>query len=203
MIKEISPLNNWTDDKIVTLIKSRLDDYRFNHSLNVADSARELALRYGGDADKAYTAGLLHDVMKNASEEEQLGVLSEAGIELMPVEKANKKLWHAMAGAAYIKFVMGIDDREIIRAVRYHTTGRAEMSLLEKIVYLADYISAERNYNGVEDMRRLCEKDMDSAIEYALVFGIPDLVSKGQVIHPDSIDLYNEIIIKKQGGNSL
>ena len=77
------------------------------------------------------------------------------------------------------------------------------MSLLEKIVYLADYISAERNYNGVEDMRRLCEKDMDSAIEYALVFGIPDLVSKGQVIHPDSIDLYNEIIIKKQGGNSL
>lgn len=91
-------MSNWTDDKIVTLIKSRLDDYRFNHSLNVADSARELALRYGGDADKAYTAGLLHDVMKNASEEEQLGVLSEAGIELMPVEKPTKScgtLWRA------------------------------------------------------------------------------------------------------------
>ena len=111
------PLSTWTDEKIITLIRSRLDDYRFNHSLNVADSAKELAIRYGGDADKAYTAGLLHDVMKNASEEEQLGVLSEAGIELMPVERANKKLWHAMAGAAYIKFVMGIDDREIIRAV--------------------------------------------------------------------------------------
>ena len=129
--------------------------------------------------------------------------LSEAGIELMPVERANKKLWHAMAGAAYVKFVMGIDDREIIRAVRYHTTGRAGMSLLEKIVYLADYISAERNYSGVENMRKLCEKDMDEAIEYALVFGIPDLVTKGQVIHPDSIDLYNEVIMKKQGGNSL
>ena len=126
-------MSTWTDEKIITLIRSRLDDYRFNHSLNVADSAKELAIRYGGDADKAYTAGLLHDVMKNASEEEQLGVLSEAGIELMPVERANKKLWHAMAGAAYIKFVMGIDDREIIRAVRYHTTGRAGMSLLEKI----------------------------------------------------------------------
>ncbi|HAX84373.1 MAG TPA: phosphohydrolase [Ruminococcaceae bacterium] len=188
---------------MITLIRSRLDDYRFNHSLNVADSARELAIRYGGDADKAYTAGLLHDVMKNASDEEQLGVLSEAGIELMPVERANKKLWHAVAGAAYIRFVMGIEDREIIRAVRYHTTGRAGMSLLEKIVYLADYISAERDYNGVEDMRRLCKEDMDAAIEYALVFGIPDLVSKGRVIHPDSIDLYNEVIIKKQGGNSL
>lgn len=193
----------WTDEKIITLIRSKLSADRFNHSLNVADSAKELALSYGADVDKAYTAGLLHDVMKNASEEEQLGVLSEAGIELMPVERENKKLWHAIAGAAYVKFVMGIDDRDIIRAVRYHTTGRSGMSLLERIVYLADYISADRNYNGVEDMRRLCKSDSDEAILYALTFGIPDLVSKGRVIHPDSIDLYNEVIIKKQGGNGI
>lgn len=196
-------MSGWTDEKIITLIRSKLNADRFNHSLNVADSAKELALRYGADADKAYTAGLLHDVMKNASPEEQLGVLSEAGIELMPVERENKKLWHAMAGAAYVKFVMGIDDRDIIRAVRYHTTGRAGMSLLERVVYLADYISADRNYNGVEDMRRLCKSDSDEAILYALTFGIPDLVSKGRVIHPDSIDLYNEVIIKKQGGNGI
>ena len=196
-------MSGWTDEKIITLIRSKLIADRFNHSLNVADSAKELALSYGADADKAYTAGLLHDVMKNASEEEQLGVLSEAGIELMPVERENKKLWHAIAGAAYVKFVMGIDDRDIIRAVRYHTTGRSGMSLLERIVYLADYISADRNYNGVEDMRRLCKSDSDEAILYALTFGIPDLVSKGRVIHPDSIDLYNEVIIKKQGGNGI
>lgn len=196
-------MSGWTDEKIITLIRSKLNADRFNHSLNVADSAKELALSYGADADKAYTAGLLHDVMKNASEEEQLGVLSEAGIELMPVERENKKLWHAIAGAAYVKFVMGIDDRDIIRAVRYHTTGRSGMSLLERIVYLADYISADRNYNGVEDMRRLCKSDSDEAILYALTFGIPDLMSKGRVIHPDSIDLYNEVIIKKQGGNGI
>ena len=196
-------MSGWTDEKIITLIRSKLNADRFNHSLNVADSAKELALIYGADANKAYTAGLLHDVMKNASPEEQLGVLSEAGIELMPVERENKKLWHAIAGAAYVKFVMGIDDRDIIRAVRYHTTGRAGMSLLERIVYLADYISADRNYNGVEDMRRLCRSDSDEAILYALTFGIPDLVSKGRVIHPDSIDLYNEVIIKKQGGNGI
>lgn len=196
-------MSGWTDEKIITLIRSKLSTDRFNHSLNVADSAKELALSYGADADKAYTAGLLHDVMKNASEEEQLGVLSEAGIELMPVERENKKLWHAIAGAAYVKFVMGIDDRDIIRAVRYHTTGRSGMSLLERIVYLADYISADRNYNGVEDMRRLCKSDSDEAILYALTFGIPDLVSKGRVIHPDSIDLYNEVIIKKRGGNGI
>ncbi len=191
-------MNGWTDEKIIELIRSKLELRRFQHSLNVAESARYLAEKYGGDADKAYTAGLLHDIMKNSSPEEQLGVITEAGIELLPEERANKKLWHAIAGAAYIKNVMGIDDKEIYRAVRYHTTGRAKMSLLEKIVYLADYISAERNYKDVDIMRRLCDESMEKASLYALEFGIPDLVSKGSVIHPDSLDLYNELVI---GGN--
>lgn len=191
-------MNGWTDEKIIELIKSKLNTARFQHSLNVAQSASELAEKYGADPDKAYTAGLLHDVMKNSSPEEQLGVISEAGIELMPVERANTKLWHAISGAAYIRFVMGIDDRELIRAVRYHTTGRAGMSPLETTVYLADYISAERSYPGVDDMRQLCSISSDAAILYALEFGIPDLVKKGQVIHPDSIDLYNEVRMKMQ-----
>ncbi len=194
-------MNGWTDEKIINLIRSKLEARRFQHSLNVAESARCLAEKYGADADKAYTAGLLHDVMKNASDEEQLGVLTEAGIELIPEERANKKLWHAIAGAAYIKNVMGIEDKEICRAVRYHTTGRAKMSVFEKVIYLADYISAERSYKGVDDMRRLCDESMDEAIIYALEFGIPDLVKKGSVIHPDSVDLYNEVVMKKQGGN--
>ena len=189
-------MSNWTDEKIIELIKVRLSTDRFAHSLNVANSARDLAEQYGADPDKAYTAGLLHDVMKNASPDEQLGVLSEAGIELSPVEYANKKLWHAISGAAFVRFVMGIEDREIIRAVRFHTTGRAGMSTLEKAVYLGDYISAERSYKGVDDMRRLCTMSMDDAILYALSYGIPDLVSKGVVIHPDSIDLYNETVIR-------
>lgn len=194
-------MNGWTDERIIELIRSKLELRRFQHSLNVAESALYLAEKYGYDTQKAYTAGLLHDVMKNSSPEEQLAVITEAGIELLPEELANRKLWHAIAGAAYIRTVMGIDDREIYRAVRYHTTGRAGMTLLEKIVYLADYISAERNYNGVDDMRRLCDESMDEAILYALEFGIPDLVKKGSVIHPDSVDLYNEVIIKRQGGN--
>lgn len=196
-------MNGWTDEKIIELIGSKLEVRRFQHSLNVAESARYLAEKYGYDADKAFTAGLLHDVMKNSSPEEQLGVITEAGIELLPEERANKKLWHAIAGAAYIKMVMGIDDKDIYRAVRYHTTGRAKMTLLEKIVYLADYISAERTYNGVDDMRRLCDESMDEAILYALEFGIPDLVRRGNVIHPDSVDLYNEVVIRKQRGEEI
>ena len=191
-------MNGWTDEKIIELIRSKLELRRFQHSLNVAESARYLAEKYGGDADKAYTAGLLHDVMKNSSPEEQLGVITEAGIELLPEERANKKLWHAIAGAAYIKKVMGIDDKEIYKAVRYHTTGRAGMTLLEKIVYLADYISAERDYKDVDIMRKLCDESMDAAVLYALEFGIPDLVRRGSVIHPDSLDLYNEAVMRRK-----
>lgn len=187
-------MNGWTDEKIIELIRSRLNPDRFEHSLNVAVSAKKLAEKYGCDENKAYTAGLLHDVMKNADSLEQLEVMNKAGMKLTDVEFSNKKLWHAMAGAAYIKTQMGIDDEEIILAVRYHTTGRAEMTLLEKTVYLADFISAERNYPGVDEMRRLCEKSMDEAIVFALRFCIPDLVRKNQVIHPDSINLYNEKI---------
>lgn len=189
-------MNGWTDEKIIELIKSRLQAARFQHSLNVAQSASELAPLYGADSDKAFTAGLLHDVMKNSSPEEQLKVLSDAGVELTPVERANPKLWHAMSGAAYISSVMGIEDGDIISAVRYHTTGRAGMTPLETTVYLADYISAERDYPGVSDMRRLCIASKYEAILYALRFGIPDLVKKCQVIHPDSINLYNEVMIK-------
>ncbi|MBP9988521.1 MAG: bis(5'-nucleosyl)-tetraphosphatase (symmetrical) YqeK [Ruminococcus sp.] len=191
-------MNGWTDEKITELIKSRLNEKRFIHSLNVAQSARELANEYGTNPDTAYTAGLLHDIMKNASDEEQLAVITEAGIELTPIELANKKLWHAVAGAAYVKNVMGIDDRGIILAVRYHTTGRADMTMLEKTIYLADYISAERTYNGVETMRKLCKSSPEDAMEFALIFGIPDLIKRGLVIHPDSIDLYNEIIMNKR-----
>ena len=196
-------MNGCTDEQIIDIIASKLELPRFQHSLNVAQSARYLAKRYGCDEQKAYTAGLLHDVMKNSSPEEQLEVIAQAGIELLPVERANKKLWHAIAGAAYIRTVMGIDDEELYLAVRYHTTGRENMTLLEKIIYLADYISAERSYNGVEDMRRLCDESMDSAILYALEFGIPDLVRKGSVVHPDSVGLYNEVVIKKTGGNKI
>ena len=120
------------------------------------------------------------------------------------VDPLSPKLYHAKTAAALIpRDFPEYNTTEIVNAVKWHTTGYYGMTLLESVVYLADYISDDRNYNGVEDMRRLCKSDSDEAILYALTFGIPDLVSKGRVIHPDSIDLYNEVIIKKQGGNGI
>lgn len=180
------------------LLREMLDDYRFIHSLGVAESARELARIYGYDEDKAYKAGLLHDIMKNADPEYQLQIMEKGGIILSQAEKNNPKLWHAMAGECYLRDEMGITDKELLSSVRYHTTGKAGMSLLDKIVYIADYISKERNYPDVDTMRRLSkEVSLEEASLYALRFSIRKFESTGGIIHTDSVDYYNELIIDK------
>lgn len=189
----------WTDEKITEHIKSRLDHNRFLHSVNVSKCAGELAAAYGADAELCITAGLLHDVTKNASEHEHKELFDMAGINLTAAEKSNKKLWHAMSGAVYVKYIMGIDSDEIINAVRYHTTGRAGMSLNEKVVYTADFISEERDYSDVDVMRGLAALSLDKAMEYALKFTIPDLIKKRRTVHPDSVALYNELVLNNGG----
>lgn len=181
------------------LLRELLDDYRYIHSLGVAESAKELAAIYGYDEDKAYKAGLLHDIMKNATKEYQLQIMEKGGIILSQAEKNNPKLWHAMAGECYLRDEMGITDEELLGAIRYHTTGKAGMNLLEKIVYIADYISKERNYPDVDVMRRLSkEVSLEEASLYALRFSIRKFESIGGIIHTDSIDYYNELIIERK-----
>ena len=182
-----------------SLLREMLDDYRYIHSLGVAESARELAVIYGYDTDKAYKAGLLHDIMKNATKDYQLQIMEKGGIILSQAEKNNPKLWHAMAGECYLRLELGIEDKELLSSVRYHTTGKEGMSLLDKIVYIADYISAERNYPDVDVMRRLSkEVSLEEASLYALRYSIRKLESDGGIIHTDSIDYYNELIIDKR-----
>lgn len=183
------------------LLREKLDDYRFLHSLNVAESAAELARLYTFDEEKAYFAGLLHDVMKNASGEEQLQIMEKGGIILSRTEENNPKLWHAMAGEAFLRLELDITDGEILSAVRYHTTGRAGMGLLEKIVYIADYISAERAYPDVDVMRQLALKQsLDEAALYALKYSFRSLSKKEKLIHTDSVEYYNELLIEKKEG---
>lgn len=177
------------------LLKKRLIEKRYLHSLAVADEAVRLASMYGADKGKAYLAGLLHDITKNASDEEHLNIFSTFGIILTDIEKNATKLWHAMSGAAYIKYVLMIDDEEIIDAVRYHTTAKADLSLLSKVLYLADYTSADRDYDDVEVIRGLVNKSLDSAYLYALKYTITDLASRGKALHPDTVAAYNQTVL--------
>ena len=118
--------------EFVEEIKKKLSEYRFYHSLNVADEAKRLALKYGADPEKAYTAGLVHDIMKDTPKNEQLKLFEKYNIKLTPVELESPKTWHAMSGEAYLRNEFNVTDEEILKAVRYHTTARAGMSLLEK-----------------------------------------------------------------------
>lgn len=188
-------LDTQRNEAFIEAVRAKLRPERFTHSLHVAEEARLLAQKYGADPEKAYTAGILHDIMKNSPREEQLAVLEQAGVTLTADERANPKLWHAIAGEAYARTVLQVRDADILQAIRYHTTARAGMSVLEKVLYIADFISADRDYNGVEEMRAAAGVSLEAAMLEGMRFCITDLVQSGQVIHTDSVEAYNEILI--------
>lgn len=180
----------------IEIIRQRLDPYRFYHSMCVADCAKKLAKKYGCDEGKAYTAGILHDVMKNTPHDEQLEFLKKLNVKLCDVELANPKLYHAISGAYYVKNELKIDDESIFNAIRYHTTGRAGMSLLEKIIFVADFVSEDRNYNGIDEIRAASEENLEKAMMIGLDFTIKEIVDKKQSLHIDSVKTYNELILE-------
>lgn len=184
------------DEQFVEIIRGRESPKRFRHSLAVADEAERLAKKYGADPAKAKTAGILHDILKDAAPEAQLQIFRDFDILLDNVEKQAPKLWHAHAGAVFLEKILGVRDEDILRAIRYHTTARAGMSLLEKVLYLADFTSADRDYPDVDEMRRRVELGIEPAMEYALTYSIRDLLDKRQAVHPDTLAAYNELVMK-------
>ena len=181
-----------------SLIKPRMGEYRYIHSVNVSKKAVELAQIYGGDTEKAMIAGMLHDITKETPVDEQLKIITEGGIILDDVEKNSSKLWHPISGSVYIRDTVGITDSDIINAVRFHTTGRAGMSLLEKIIFVADFTGDERNYNGVDIMREKSLRSLEEAMLYGLQFTINDLSKRMMTIHPNALACYNELILKDE-----
>ena len=188
-------------EKLKEIIREKLDDYRYNHSLCVADEAKRLAEKYSSDPIKAYHAGLLHDITKNISLEEHLQLVERFGIILSDAEKSSANILHGITGSAYVKYELGIEDDEILSAIRYHTTARANMSLFERIIYLADFTSADRTYPDVDVMRKLVDIDLYEAMHYSLSYTIKSLVTKASAIHPDTLYAYNFVteLLKKEG----
>jgi len=178
----------------IQLIESRLSPKRFLHSMNVAKAGVELACRYGGDAEKAYLAGILHDIMKEEKPEIQLQMLKKHDIMIDVVTLGARPLWHAKTGAIYCQEVLKINDQDLLNAISYHTTGRSGMSQLEKLVFLADYIGEERDYKDVDIMRTETRLSMERGMRYALAFSIRDLVDRNKLIHPDTVEAYNDVL---------
>lgn len=188
----------------IALIKEKLSPYRFHHSMCVAEQARALAMQHGEDADKAYLAGVLHDITKELPNEEQIRLIEANGHTLTEVEKGNHRVFHQMSGEAYVKSVLGIDDADILGGIRYHTTGRADMSVFEMIIYLADFTSADRSYPDVDVMRRKTAESLLSGMLYSLCYTITSVVKENRVLHPDTLSCYNWVLqqIKKEGSDA-
>ena len=188
------------DEQYIEIIRQRLSEYRFHHSLCVAQEAKRLALLHGADPDKAYTAGILHDIMKDTDRETQLQILADYGVELDEVEIQSPMLWHARSGEVFLRNVLGVTDEDILSAVRYHTTGRAGMSQLEQVVFTADFTSADRNYPDVAVIRALADESLTKAIRYGVEYTIRDLQNRDAVVHPDTLALYDEIVLSEGNG---
>ena len=179
------------------LAKERLSPKRYLHTCGVVDAAQDLAIRYGADPEQACLAGWLHDITKECSIPEQLEMCGRFGIALTDLEKRSPKLWHAKTSAGYAKECLGIEDPVVLDSLRYHTTGRANMTVLDKIVYLADYIEVNRTFDGVEEVRALIDEGLDAMLLQAMKQTIEELLEKSAPIHPDTFLCYNQLVSER------
>ena len=176
-------------------LKELLKDKRYVHSLGVASVSRHLAENYGyADPDKAELAGLVHDCAKNLPLEKMQQLADEGRIPMDLALYNSKALLHGPAGSVLARKLFNITDEEILSAVYYHTTGHPDMQLLEKIVFLADYIEPSRDFPGVDKARELAQIDIDSALLYCYDQTLTELVARGKLIHSDTIAAYNDMI---------
>lgn len=178
-------------DRYRELLRGKLNPRRLFHSECVSECAGVLAERYGASVEKARLAGLLHDVMKNAPANEQLALMPD----ITPLELLNSKVWHQISGEAFLRQNGIVTDEEILGAVRWHTTGKAGMTLLEKIIYVADFISADRDYKDVEVVRRLAYISLEHAILYTSRYTVNKMVSQDLLLHPATVECYNDMLM--------
>lgn len=178
-------------------LKEDIGVKRFEHSLRVMETSIELAKRYHCSVEKAAVAGLLHDCGKLKGEINLLKLSSDFGIILDSMTKNNNELIHSVLGAAIAEREYGISDEEILNAIRYHTTGRENMSLLEKIVYVADMIEPGRKFQGVDKLRELALEDLDQCLILSIDNTLKFVIENKKLIHLDSVKARNYLLIQK------
>lgn len=186
-------------EKMKTYLKENLSEKRYKHSIGVAEEAEKLALHYHYfDTDKAYLAGLLHDCAKEIKADEAAKLLkNKYNITLDPVTKNTPKLLHGPLGACMAQDMFGVYDAEIFDSIKYHTTAKADMQLLTKILYIADYIEPNRDFEGVDELRKAAYIDLDNAILTGLNFTVEELIEKGAMLHPDTVHARNFLLLRK------
>lgn len=173
-------------EKTLKDLKEKLGEYRYNHCLNVASISKSLAEIYNVDPTKAYITGLLHDIAKEFTEEENKYYLKKYHLPRRLLKDKYKKILHSYIGACYVKDVYNMDD-DVVNAVKYHTTASPKMDMLSKIVFVADKIDPNKKYPGIEEERRLAYENIDAALKLCLENNIKKLANSGKKPHKDTL----------------
>ncbi|MDM5298818.1 bis(5'-nucleosyl)-tetraphosphatase (symmetrical) YqeK [Bacillus pumilus] len=182
-------------EEALSCVKEQLTEHRYTHTIGVMNTAISLAERFGADVKKAELAAIFHDYAKFRPKEEMKGIIQKERMNPLLLDYS-PELWHAPVGAYLVKKEAGMDDQDILTAIEFHTSGRPDMTLLEKVIYVADYIEPGRHFPGVEEVRVLAESDLDSALIQSLKNTISFLIKKNQPVFPDTLATYNSLVQK-------
>lgn len=189
-------------DRAAKHLSYLLKPSRFQHSLAVSETAAKLAKRFGCDVKKAQIAGLLHDCAKHLDAQRAIALCEKYGLTPDAVTANEPGLMHQLLGPAHAAAEFCIDDKEILDAIGCHTTGKVGMTALDKILYLADFIEPNRTaFEGLDKLRKLCEKDLDEAMLFALDLSVRHVLSKGGLIHPDTVLARNAFLMDENRKN--
>ncbi|MFG6114261.1 bis(5'-nucleosyl)-tetraphosphatase (symmetrical) YqeK [Halobacillus sp. MO56] len=181
-------------DTALELVKAKLKKERFEHTIRVTDTAVKLAEMYGADVEKAERAAILHDYAKYRNREEMKRWIKSDPRLPKDLLHYHHELWHGPVGAVILEKEAGLDDTEVAAAIACHTTGKANMNVLEKVIFLADYIEPGRKFPGIDEVRDTANEDLDKACLQAAHNTIFFLMSKGQKVYPDTLHNYNHLI---------
>lgn len=185
---------------ISVILKDQLDEARMTHTMGVMYTAAALAMRYDFDIEKAMLAGILHDCAKCVPSKEKIALCEQYGVDISEIEYKNPGLLHAKLGAVFAKEKYGIDDQEILDSIESHTTGRPAMTMLDKIIYIADFIEpGRRELPNMAEVRQMAFSDIDECLYKRLKDSLSYLESQDMPIDPmteKTYYYYKEILHK-------
>ena len=193
----------WNHAQIDDYLRKNLKESRYVHTLGVVQSACSLAKLNGVDEEKTKIAALIHDAAKNMKIDEQYKILKDSNVYMDVITENSPQILHGWVAAILAKDLMGVADEEIISAVKYHTTARRSMSKLEKIIYIADYIEPNRDYPGVEELRKATFSDLDKGLLMGIDNTITFVIKQGQLVHPLTIDARNYLILEMRNKDNI
>ncbi len=187
----------FTREVLIEKVQEKISDKRFQHVLRVEKKALELAEKYQLDFEKVSIAALVHDYAKEVSDEEFQQIIKEKHLD-QDLLKWSNAIWHGVVGQYVIEKELGISDKEILQAVNHHTTGSKNMSDLDKVIYVADFIEDGRDFPGVNEARESANRSLDEGVLFETKHTLLYLINKQSPIHPKTLETYNYYVANKR-----